>query len=382
MSKGTIVYIGAFELPDGNAAAHRVIGNAKALRDIGYNVVLIGKGGNSNELFNKSEYYGFECWNETLPKSKLNILKSLIDVKNIYTIISKISDLKMVIVYNYPAVALGKIYKYCKSRGIKCVADVTEWYGVQNRSLVYKVFKGIDSMLRMRVFHKRIDGLIVISSYLGEYYNSQQIVVIPPLIDIEDEKWKSINCSKQEQDLTFVYAGSPSKSKERLDVIIDTIAKVQNEYPIKLIIVGITKEQYQNIYGDLPEKIINSRNKSVLFKGRVSHSESLNYVKQAYYTFIIREDSRLTRAGFPTKFVESVTCGTPVITTASSDLNKYIINDRENGEIVTFENIEEKFKKIIQNNNRLVVNRTLFDYREYTPKLNEFVEKILEAKNG
>ena len=36
-----IIYIGGFELPDKNAAAHRVLGNAKILRELGYKVILI-----------------------------------------------------------------------------------------------------------------------------------------------------------------------------------------------------------------------------------------------------------------------------------------------------------------------------------------------------
>ena len=38
MSKGSIIYIGGFELPDKNAAAHRVLNNAKIIRELGYEV--------------------------------------------------------------------------------------------------------------------------------------------------------------------------------------------------------------------------------------------------------------------------------------------------------------------------------------------------------
>lgn len=42
MHKGTILYVGGFELPDKNAAAHRVLSNAKIFRELGYNVVFCG----------------------------------------------------------------------------------------------------------------------------------------------------------------------------------------------------------------------------------------------------------------------------------------------------------------------------------------------------
>ena len=37
-----VLYIGGFELPDKNAAAHRVISNAFLLRELGYEVSFIG----------------------------------------------------------------------------------------------------------------------------------------------------------------------------------------------------------------------------------------------------------------------------------------------------------------------------------------------------
>ena len=39
---GTILYVGGFELPDWNAAAHRVVANAMIFRAIGYRVLLLG----------------------------------------------------------------------------------------------------------------------------------------------------------------------------------------------------------------------------------------------------------------------------------------------------------------------------------------------------
>ena len=42
MREKNILYIGNFELPDKNAAAHRVLGIAKALRECGNNVSFVG----------------------------------------------------------------------------------------------------------------------------------------------------------------------------------------------------------------------------------------------------------------------------------------------------------------------------------------------------
>ena len=40
MKKETVLYIGGFQLPEKNAAALRVVANAKILRELGYRVVV------------------------------------------------------------------------------------------------------------------------------------------------------------------------------------------------------------------------------------------------------------------------------------------------------------------------------------------------------
>jgi len=42
-----IIYYGPFQLPDKNAAAHRVINNAKLLRELGYETVFLGCNGDA-----------------------------------------------------------------------------------------------------------------------------------------------------------------------------------------------------------------------------------------------------------------------------------------------------------------------------------------------
>ena len=41
-NRGTILYVGGFELPDKNAAAHRVLNNAKIFRELGFHVIFCG----------------------------------------------------------------------------------------------------------------------------------------------------------------------------------------------------------------------------------------------------------------------------------------------------------------------------------------------------
>lgn len=75
-------------------------------------------------------------------------------------------------------------------------------------------------------------------------------------------------------------------------------------------------------YPSYYKKIYELKNK-IIFWGKQLHKDSLNILKSADYSIFIREKSRLTMAGFPTKFVESVSCGVPVITSDTSDLKEF-----------------------------------------------------------
>ena len=49
-------------------------------------------------------------------------------------------------------------------------------------------------------------------------------------------------------------------------------------------------------------------------------------VHDADFSLLIRESLRFANAGFPTKFVESMSVGTPVIANKTSDLATYLID--------------------------------------------------------
>jgi glycosyltransferase involved in cell wall biosynthesis len=89
----------------------------------------------------------------------------------------------------------------------------------------------------------------------------------------------------------------------------------------------VTEDAYLNLYPEdtdlLKEYTVRNR---IIFHGRLHHEEALKILQGSDYCIFYRENTRLNRAGFPTKFVESISCGVPVITTRTSDLAQYINN--------------------------------------------------------
>lgn len=387
LNNNSVLYFGGFELPDKNAAAHRVIANSKILRDLGYDVTLFGIfKGRKIKGFSKNQKYfdGFTYYEKSYPKNYLEWFFYLFKVPELKEI--QYYKPAFIIVYNFSAFGLFRIKNYCRRNKIFVIADCTEWYSVEG-NLIYRAIKGLDTILRMRVIHKKLDGIIVISRYLEKYYLKSNIPIlyVPPLIDKEDAKWKGNESNEDDKNyIKFIYAGSPGKgSKDRLDLIINSFRETQSILRLKLFVIGITEKDYFNLFGE--NNFIESQGNSIIFCGRLSHQETLASIRKSDFSIIIRDRNLINMAGFPTKFVESIACGTPVLTNLFSDIHEFfwpgktgfIIDETKDGSI--HENIEKILEldyKEISEMKDFCINYNAFDYRNYRNSFLMFINKF------
>lgn len=366
-----ILYIGRFELPDKEATANRVVANAKLLRDLGHDVILAGWSDDvsKHDGWQSVECYGFESYEKHKAKTSYEKYRMFVDASPELKLL-ELHKPDVLLAYDFPAVALKKIMKYCKKNAIKCICDVSEWYTNSNKNPLFRVVRAYDSHLRMRILHKKADGLIVISKYLQKYYSQQKTVLVPPLVDISDEKW-SIQSTDKQDVCRLVYVGWPSKIKERLDLVVDAIEEISKANSVSLDIYGIDEEQYRSIY-----KIPNEHNISqvVAFHGRVPHIEAVKAVKGADYSLIIRESCRKNNAGFPSKLVECIACGTAALVTPISNVCDYIGNGK-NGYIIGIDKLSEDLLAAINNKN-IIVDKDTFDYHKFCEIVNSFLKDL------
>lgn len=372
MSK-TIVYIGGFELPDKNAAAHRVINNGKAFRELGYNVVFIDaskeKHISPNIFKTRQKYFEFETYSVPYPNGAKSWFRYLTNIKDYLKVIEKQHNVCMVILYNFQAIAMRKMIGYCKQKGIKCCADVTEWRSAKGEGVIYRILKDSDTWYRMKILHKKLDGLIVISSYLKKYYQKQKnVVLVPTLVDISENKWKN-PYTKSEDVMQLVYAGNPGL-KDRLDILITALLNIDRAYVLD--IVGVTKEQFLHYYPEL--EVALSKKSNIVFHGRVDHQEALDFVKKANYSCFFRDNDRVSNAGFPTKLAEALTCGTPVFTNITSDIARYV---NPNNGLLVEEVREEQVREKLENAKMILNSGTaVFDYHKYIPAFKRLMEFV------
>lgn len=367
MSQFNILYLGGFELPDKNAAAQRVMAIGKSLRVLGHHVSFLGLTKASDGCCEVSD--GFVCESMPYPSNTRDWLYHITEFVNTDKIDSYHPD--YVILYNFPAIAGLKILRHCHKHGIKVLHDTTEWE--QAESFSFKdCIKRFDIFLRMRYCIKKMDGVIAISRFLYDYYSPKvNTVLIPPTVDLEDEKWGR-KCEFSAYDMIkLVYAGNAgSKIKDRLDYVVDAVSRLNN---FLLTVVGMTKEQYEADFGKLPGNCNN-----ICFLGRLPHREAVKAVCDADFQVLIRENTLKNRAGFPTKFVESISCCTPLIATLSSNIADYIV-DGKNGFIVDSHNSLDKVLErisMLSKEDRIEMkcycrDNNPFDCHNYTSEINK-----------
>ena len=203
MSK-SILYLGGFELPDKNAAAQRVIANAKLLRGMGYEVSFMGI---SKDIANAPKAVdGFTSSPVPYPinvRQWIHQILSFVESEDLFD-----NNWEYVVLYNFPSIASLRILNACHKRGIKVIHDLTEWESASGCT-PRQVIRKLDINLRMRYCMKWMDGVICISRYLYDYYKDYtNCILIPPTIDLNDPKWNRDRMLSTGENVNLVYAGS------------------------------------------------------------------------------------------------------------------------------------------------------------------------------
>lgn len=376
--KEKIIYIGG-EFPDKDASALRILSNCKAIRDAGYEVIIISPSSDDEKVKAQTEVYsGFLVYYYQQPRSTKEWLSDLVSIKVFQDIIGQLDNVKGVICYNHHGVSLLRLIGWLHKRDIKVYADCTEWHTVSHLSLIKKLVKGFDINLRIRYAQKKVDGMIAISHFFADLYNPfTKTIVVPPLIDVQDPIWKG----EQEKNKvrTFSYTGRMGIGKDLLTRCVDTFYQLNKDYDFQFKILGCSREEYLEKQPDDANKISHLGDK-ISFRGYASHKEAVELTKKSDFSVLIREHNRKNDSGFPTKLTESVACGTPLIATDFSDVKKYIVENNL-GLIVEDWDLRAAFiKALTLSDSDLDVLKSnckeceVFDYRHYSSVLGDFVK--------
>ena len=384
-----ILYIGAFRLPQFDAAAFRVINNGKALLECGHEVSYISWGG--QYLKEEERYDG--CHRIHGMKyiitgeldggtSFLDRIKSKMQrgVKTMKILKDLDYHPDIIISYNAGWWFTRQLLKFTRENNIKLVNDITEWYDNNELHLTDRLLNWVN----MNRTQRKVKNKILISSYLDIHYTRENNIIVPPLFDSEQLP-KIENPGRENDALTFIYAGNPAK-KDKLHEAIKAINKLMLEgYDLRFNILGISKEDYLKRFSDM---LIDELSLNIVFHGRLAARKIPAFYKQSDLMVLMRDDNRKSNAGFPTKFVESFSLGVPVVANLTSDLGNYL-KDEKTGLIVNGNDyiaLYDRLKNFLESNwkeriremkkKTLEVGLKSFDYRNHSAKLQQFIDNL------
>lgn len=391
-----ILYLGLFRFPEGDAAASRVLNNARLFRDLGHSVKILSFGGEYREQDISLDGYVYDRLHYVITHDidthswKERFLRYIYPNPNARNYIAaNIDSFDIVVSYNTTLPMNIYLQHICKKHGKKIILDVTEW--PDSNELLGGKLSPIYWMseLNMRFIQKHFKNMIPISQFLNRFYSHSNNILLPPLIDINDTKW---NCFKpvdftsvnHYNGVRIIFAGTPAR-KDLLKNLVEAIVQVLNEgQVIQLVVAGVSIEQANQFCA---EDILSKYRNNIVFLGRIPQSLVPSLYHISTFSAIIREPSRKNTAGFPTKMVESMAAGCPVLLNITSDLGDYAI-DGENA--VLIENyhvcsIKEGLMSILSMTNEKISKMKLcarktgeqrFDYHNYMEMGLRFINNL------
>lgn len=327
-----VIYVGPFSFPNGGAAARRILGISQSLVAANYKVV-IASGQNECDAPKQDKFKGLDVFslNERTSEKYPTLLKHILYFGMGKKTIAWLDALKKkpdaIILYSGYSPYFLRLLPWCKKHKVPLIFDAVEWYDPPSFiiGIINPYYWNIE--LAMRFLSIKAKNIIAISTYLETYYLSKNCntLRVPPTLDV-----KNIEARLEVADndkITLGYTGSPGH-KDLLNNILEALLDLDMEgITIKLKVAGITKSQLLE-YSALKKRKINKLPRCLESVGIVPQFEAMRLIREVDFSVLLRPNKRYAKAGFPTKFVESFALGTPVIANLTSDLAKYLIDDK------------------------------------------------------
>ena len=240
---------------------------------------------------------------------------------------------------------------WCRRHKVKCIFDVTEWYSKEQFDRWQTSIPFWEKSIMNRWVIDKHSRVIAISSYLYDYFRGKGCKVVNiPIIHNRNVYNESFSRRELSDDkLNIIYAGS-HLLMDNIALVIKSISLMPEVHrnKIQFVIYGLGEDR---IRGCVSQDVWKKAISSLCIMGRRPNKEVVEAYSKMDFSIVLRDSTlRVNKAGFPSKVVESMRIGVPVICNYSSDLNRYLVHN-ENSIIVEelkAEIISEMLQELVQ----------------------------------
>jgi glycosyltransferase involved in cell wall biosynthesis len=331
-----IAIVGSFHFPFGDAAGARYRLLALALKKLGVKVHIISQLPyiprqedfcvNGCYQYKGIPYYSAlveTTFQKSYLKSSLNIIKGSVNSAKLLSTIIKREEIDIIFFDGNFNIHLLPILKIARQKGIPIVNDVMEWFS--NFVFFGGIFHPLawDHEICMRITNKQLNGLVVISTYLLEYYKNRS-KIDPILIPAIGEFSNGPPSWPQNDIFRIGYFGRPTEKDGIYDLIraIEILAHKKKDFEFFLAgddgRAGNLLKIKKQVSSDPCLK------KRIRFLGQIKQNMIPSVFAQCNTLVLSRPLERFSLAGFPQKLPEYMALGRPVIVTDVGDIPLYV----------------------------------------------------------
>jgi glycosyltransferase involved in cell wall biosynthesis len=331
-ARHSVILIGEYRFPDGDAAAIRSLSLACAFRDLGYAVTVLGKGSVREADFDvkRGGFFVKGIEYRTMNPVPVSFWRRIFQPwQRARLFVTTLETMKLdtcrAIVINAcdSARHVPFVRSFCARRGLPLVGDVCEWYDPRQitggrLNPFYLVF--------LVVFHTvlpRLKNVIVVSRLLEDRFTGpgRNVVRIPAPIDLADVKTTD---QVEGERVVLLYAGAAGRKDCIAEIVLALASLTPNERSrLQFRLLGPTRADLEALLGS-QSQLLDELGDSVVAQGRVPRSEVLQALQTAHFSVLFRPNLRYARAGFPSKVPESLAAGTPILLNLSGDLGDFL----------------------------------------------------------
>ncbi|MDH6235813.1 glycosyltransferase [Cryobacterium sp. CG_9.6] len=235
----------------------------------------------------------------------------------------------VIVLYGTSLGYLVRLLPLARHRHLPLVLDVVEWY--QPSHLPGGRFGpfALANAVAMRVVAPRVAGVIVISRFLERYFTfaGTPSLRVPPLFEVAEtphlrprEWWSSPGHG---HPLTLSYLGSAGRKDAatiRSLVCLPGLLGLTAE-ALCINIVGLTAQQAATLL-----RTPTVTHECLRFHGRLPADTARAVLADSHFSVLQRGLERFAAAGYPSKVVESLVRGVPVLANLTSDLGDVLID--------------------------------------------------------